>query len=222
MRAQDSTPAWANKKGHKKTSLNGIPLTQGKGVLLSRVIQFAGVPASESVHKRITAFPIGEAPAPLQFCLSSAGQVAALPTQATASLIAICPVAFLPVVHGWVPPPLPRSSHHRGCHLKVDASLIATFLRSGASLIAISARHRITPRSSPLDFSCDRLSVLQSLIAKFMQAPGLPPAPRIGNLDGQTCWLFRLNASETRLATDKNLNISWLLVTSAMRFLPVS
>ena len=128
MRAPDSTPAWANKKGHKKTSLNGIPLTQGKSVLLSRVIQFAGVPASESVHKRITAFPIGEAPAPLQFCLSSAGQVAALPTQATASLIAICPVAFLPVVHGWVPPPLPRSSHHRGCHLKVDASLIATFL----------------------------------------------------------------------------------------------
>ena len=119
-----------------------------------------------------------------------------------------------------------RRTGYSTVHYEAAASLFAlsyaTSLRSGASLFAISARHRITPRSSPLDFSCDRLSVLQSLIAKFMQAPGLPPAPRIGNLDGQTCWLFRLNASETRLATDKNLNISWLLVTSAMRFLPVS
>jgi hypothetical protein len=43
MRAPDSTPAWANKKGHKKTSLNGIPLTKGKSVLLPKVVQFAGL-----------------------------------------------------------------------------------------------------------------------------------------------------------------------------------
>jgi hypothetical protein len=80
-----------------------------------------------------------------------------------------------------------RRTGYSTVHYEAAASLFAlsyaTSLRSGASLFAISARHRITPRSSPSDFSCDPICQAAIALRTFHAVSGA--STRTENWDSQ-------------------------------------
>ncbi len=114
--------------------------------------------------------------------------------QVAASLFALCPATHLPVAYWptasaplFAPQRLPLESR-RFAH----RSQLNNFPPVRRLALRYQRRHRSTPALRIRIFPVALPARLQSLIAYFMQSPGLPPAPRIGILDGQTLWLSQL------------------------------
>ena len=108
--------------------------------------------------------------------------------EAAASLFALCPATHLPVAY-WPAAPAPLFAPQR---LPSESRRLA--LRSQLNnfppvrrlALRSQRRHRSTPALRIGIFPVALPARLQSLFAHFMQFPGLPPALRIGILNGQT------------------------------------
>ena len=107
--------------------------------------------------------------------------------EAAASLFALCPATHLPVPY-WPAAPVPLiapqrlpSESHRFAHRTQPCN----FPPVRRLALRSQRRHRSTPAHRIGIFPVALPVRLQSLIAHFMQPPGLPPALRIGILNGQ-------------------------------------
>ncbi len=120
--------------------------------------------------------------------------------EAAASLIALCPATHLPVAY-WpaasAPLFAPQMLQSECCRLALRSQQ-CNFPPVRRLALRSQRRHRSTPALRSGIFPVALPARPQSLFAHFIQSPGLPPALRIGILNGRGCTTTPATAHNSR------------------------
>ena len=215
MRAQDSTPAWANKKGHKSLSEQYRSQRQKcprsrKSYLVAGALPLRGEAIahrnSESLHAEYYGSQSGAIPrrkpppTVAAFAASPPGRLPHCPRRPSHRSSLSAPWPFCPSLtagsHRLCPAlrttevPSRRETRNRSSHTSCKLPLKP--FPKDASLFALSVRHRSTPALRTGTFPVSFPASLQSLFALLMQVPELSSAPVFGISGGQEEMLSQL------------------------------
>jgi hypothetical protein len=210
MRAQDSTPAWANKKGHKNLSEQYRSQRQ-KCPRSRKSYSVASAPAtthrnSESLHAEYYGSQSGAIPrrkpppTAAAFAAPPPGRLPHCPRRPPHRSSLSAPWPFCPSLtagsHRLCPAlrttEVPSRRETRNRSSLISCKLPLRPFPKDASLFALSVRHRSTPALRTGTFPVSFPVSLQSLFALLMQVPELSSAPVFGIPGGQEEMLSQL------------------------------
>ena len=210
MRAQDSTPAWANKKRHKNLP-EQYTLTKAKVSSISQKLfscqracnnapEF-GISSCGVLRSQSGAIPRRKPPpTAAAFAAPPPGRLPHCPRRPPHRSSLSAPWPFCPSLtagsHRLCPAlrttEVPSRRETRNRSSRISCKLPLKPFPKDASLFALSVRHRSTPALRTGTFPVSFPASLQSLFALLMQVPELSSAPVFGIPGGQEEMLSQL------------------------------